>query len=626
MAEKRAARTLAVILHADVAGSTQLVQRDETLAHERITSAFRRLSSTIRQYGGVVHEIRGDALLAEFFRVSDAVSAALKFQQTNTEHNVQFGDNIAPTTRIGISLGEVVIADNTITGPGVVLAQRLEQLAEPGGVCIQSAVYEALPHRLPYDCRPMGEQHLKGFDEPVRVYAVTLKSDAEIPSPESRASASNYRWITAVVLAIGVLISSALIWLQPWERLVEPTSITQSAQPSLDRPSIAVLPFDNLSDDPELGYFADGMTDDLITDLSKLSGLFVIARNSTFAYKGLSVDIRNIGKELGARYVMEGSVRRVGDVVRINAQLIDADTGGHLWAERYDGSIGNIFELQDNIMMKIVSQLAVQLTAVERQSLAKIITTNPRAYEYFLQGREYFYKFSREDIVKAREYYKQAFKLDPDFALAYAMLAWTYWFDFSNGWSDDPEASLMRAEELAQMALALDDALPVAHFVTGLVYRERRDYVKAVVEAEKAIRLDPNYPNGRVLLATVLYYTGRPEEGLEQIQEAMRLEPHHPHNYPFHEGQAYFILGRYEEAINTFKHGLEMNPTSQRLRLWLAAAYAQSGQEDYAAWELDEVLMADPDLTVARIEGAYPFAFSADMANFIDALRKAGLE
>lgn len=626
MAEKKASRTLAVILHADVAGSTQLVQRDESLAHERITSTFRRLSSTIRQYGGVVHEIRGDALLAEFFRVSDAVSAALKFQQANTEHNAKIGDNIAPTIRIGISLGEVIIADKTITGPGVVLAQRLEQLAEPSGLCIQSAVYEALPHRLPYDCRPMGEQHLKGFDEPVRAYAVTVKTDAEIPSPESRASPSYHKWIIVAVLAIVLIISGALVWLQTWKRVVEPASITQMAHPLRDRPSIAVLPFDNLSGDPELGYFADGMTDDLITDLSKLSGLFVIARNSTFAYKGLSIDIRDVGKELGARYVMEGSVRRAGDVVRINAQLIDADTGGHLWAERYDGSISNIFELQDNIMMKIVSELAVQLTAGERQRLAQQTTTNPQAYEYFLQGREYFYNFSKDDILKARELYQKAFELDPDFALAYAMLAWSYWFDFSNGWSDDPESALTRAEELAQKAIALNESLPVAHFVTGLVYRERKDYVKAVVEAEKAIRLDPNYPNGRVLLATVLYYTGRPEEGLEQIQEAMRLEPHHPHNYPFHEGQAYFILERYDEAISTFKHGLEMNPTSQRLRLWLAAAHAQAGQEDYAAWELDEVLMADPDLTLSRIEGAYPFSYSADMENFLDALRKAGLE
>jgi len=246
----------------------------------------------------------------------------------------------------------------------------------------------------------------------------------------------------AALLVVVVLISGALIWLQPWKRVVEPASITQLEHPSRDRPSIAVLPFDNLSGDAELRYFADGMTDDLITDLSKLSGLFVIARNSTFAYKGLSVDIQNIGKELGARYVMEGSVRRVGDVVRINAQLIDADTGGHLWAERYDGSISSIFELQDNIMMKIVSQLAVHLTAAERQSLAQNLTINPQAHEYFLQGREYFYKFSKDDILKARELYKKAFKLDPEFALAYAMLARTDTGSHASIASSSPQLSV----------------------------------------------------------------------------------------------------------------------------------------------------------------------------------------
>jgi adenylate cyclase len=222
--------------------------------------------------------------------------------------------------------------------------------------------------------------------------------------------------------------------------------------------------------------------------------------------------------------------------------------------------------------------------------------------------------------------FRETIDTDPDFALAYAMLAWTYWFDFSNAWTDEPDESLESASRIAQQAIELDDSLPIAHFVKGLVHRERKEYAAALAEAEQTIRVDPNYANGRVLLATVLYYTGRPTEGLEQIKEAMRLEPHHLHNYPFHEGQAYFILGRHDDAIRTFKQGLSMNPTSQRLRLWLAASYAQADRIDDAKWELEQVLVMDPDLSLSRIEKAYPFRYSADMENFLAALARAGLQ
>ena len=300
--------------------------------------------------------MRGDALVAEFGRASDAVEASLAFQAENTEFNSTLEDDIRATLRIGISLGEVVIADNTVTGEGVVLAQRLEQLAAPGGLCIQSAVHEAVPGRLPFEYDNLGEQEIKGFEEPVRAYAVRLKRGEAIPPPELHAliegtppARPKRQWIVGGLIAFLILVGGGLTWLQLWVPREEPASIERMAFPLPDKPSIAVLPFANMSGDSEQEYYVDGLTDDLITDLSKLSGLFVIARNSTFTYKGKSVKIQQVAEELGVRYVLEGSVRRAGDQVRINAQLIDATTGGHLWAERYDGSLADVFALQDKV-------------------------------------------------------------------------------------------------------------------------------------------------------------------------------------------------------------------------------------------------------------------------------------
>ena len=630
MAKDDLSGKLAVILHADVAGSTQLVQQDEQLAHERIRDTFRRFSDTIEKYHGRVQELRGDALLAEFERASDAVTAALAFQSEHRDHLDKYKDGIRPEIRVGIALGEVVIADSTVTGAGVVLAQRIEQLAESGGLCITSAIHEALPNRMPFSIESLGEQVLKGFEEHVRVYRVQLSADESVPPPQQKShrqiTLQNWWQRAAIVVIVLLVVLGVGYWSKYSILQEEPSSIERIAFPLPDKPSIAVLPFTNMSDDPKQEYFADGMTDDLITDLSKLSNLFVIARNSSFTYKGKNVDVREIAQKLNVRYVLEGSVRRSDGTVRINAQLIDTETGGHLWAERYDGTLENIFVLQDGITQKIVSALAVELTTDERETLKSMDTENLQAYEYFLKGREHFFRYSKDGMMEARELLGRSIELDPNFAHAYALLAWTYWFEFSNGWTHDPESTLDRAEALATTAINLNSELPVAYFVTALVYRERRDYVKAVVEAEKAIRVDPNYANGRVALATVLYYTGRAEEGLEQIREAMKLEPHSTHNYLWHLGQAYFILNRYEEAIIAFENGLQKNPTSERLRLWLAAAYAQTGQIDDASLELEEVFLSNPELTRSHIADAYPFWYFGDLSNFLDALAKAGLD
>jgi adenylate cyclase len=423
--------------------------------------------------------------------------------------------------------------------------------------------------------------------------------------------------VVSIVLAVTASIS---FWISPWKPADD--IVAEGLAPI----SIAVLPFDNLSGDPGQEYFADGITDDLITGLAKNPALLVIARDSTFLYKGQQLDVYQVADRLNVRYILRGSVRWIGEQVRINVQLVDTTSGAHLWAERYDDAISHVFELQDLITQNILSALAVRTSAGARQDLGRPHTNNPQAYDSFLVGRQHFFLYLNKDKNQgARGYFQKTIEFDPDFAMAYAMLAWTHVFDVMNGWSDARDRSLLRAEELAVKAISLQQALPVAYFVKGLVYREREEYVKALVEAEKAIGYDPNYANAHVLLATLLYYAGRPQEGLHRIKKAMQLNPHHPYNYAFHLGQAYYILGRYVEAIDAFNQGIASNPASERLHVWLAAAYAQAGKTDEAEWEMDQVLTMNPEFSLRRMQKTFPFKDAADREHFLAGLRKAGL-
>ena len=390
MNEDRLPSKFAFILHADVASSAALVQQDKQLAHERIQDTFLRFGTTIGKYQGKVIELRGDALLAEFERASDAVSAALSFQGDHAYHISRLKDDLRPTVRVGITTGEVIIADGTVTGAGVVQAQRIEQLADPGGVCITAAIHDALSTRMPFDLESLGEQELKGFNDPVRVYRVELIAGESVPPAQqanNKKTPSNRPGsiVAAIVIALAVM-GGAAYWFDTREPEVEVASIERVALPLPDKPSIAVLPFTNMSNDPEQDFFAQGMTDDLITDISKISGLFVVSRNSVEKYKGKTVEIRQVAEELGVRYIMEGSVRRVGNEVRINAQLIDAFSGGHEWAERYDGSLKDVFAMQDRIIASIVDELEITLIAGEQAELTEIKTSNTDAYDAYQRG------------------------------------------------------------------------------------------------------------------------------------------------------------------------------------------------------------------------------------------------
>jgi len=637
---------MAAILHADVAGSTALVQLNESVAHERINDAFKRFSRTIEQYGGTVHEVRGDALVAEFSRASNAVSAALAFQAKHSQHLARLPGDVKPTVRIGVSLGEVIFADGTVTGAGVVLAQRVEQFAVPGGLCITGAIHEALPQRMPVEQEDLGEREVKGFGEPVRVYAVDLRDGTVLPEPVDSHDGRKALLSRRTVIALASLLivgAGLLIWLQPWAPApgsppAGSPALSQTDEPAspppptgdqqharIDKPSIAVLPFDNMSGDPEQEYFADGITEDLTTDLSKISGLFVVARNSSFAYKGKSPDVREVSRSLGVRYVIEGSVRRAGDQIRINAQLIDATTGGHIWAERFDGTMADVFSLQDDVNGKIVTALEVNLTADDRKRLSKVETYNPEAYDMLLRGFKQYQFFTRETNSEARDLFKQAITLDDTYARAYANVALTYGSEVNFNWTDNREESIRLGLEYAARALELDDRIPQIYLTRSMLYLAQRRYDAAVEAARRTIEVHPNYADGHAALAFVLSYTGFNKEALSAIRQAKRINPQYSYIYLAVEGRILFLLGRYEEAVGYLEEAVERNPVFERGQLTLAATYAALGRFDDASWAVEEVLLIKPDISLADERREANYKMPEDRDRYFDALRKAGL-
>jgi TolB-like protein/class 3 adenylate cyclase/Flp pilus assembly protein TadD len=629
MATDRLSGTLAVILHADIAGSTALVQEDKELAHERIQDTFRRFSITIEKYQGQVLELRGDALLAEFKRTSDAVSAALSFQIDQICYNDQLEDALRPGVRVGIAMGEVIIADNTVTGAGVVQAQRVEQLADTGGVCITTAIHEALSRRMPINLEDLGEQVLKGFDHPIGVYRVELKSGESLPPPagmpQDSLLAKSRRRVVVFVTIILIVAGGAAFWSQSPVPLtqVETASIERMASPLPDKPSIAVLPFNNLSGDSQQEYFVDGLTEDLITDLSQVSGLFVIARNSVFTYKGRAVKVQDVAEDLGVNHVLEGSVRREGDRLRINAQLINAISGHHVWAERFDRDLTDVFALQDEVIKKIVTAMKVELTDAEKGGLEKRYTDSIEAYDLFLKGQRAFFEFTREGNQEARNLYREAVELDPNFARAWANLGWTHARDYQDGWSESPEDSLDTALALARKASKLDPTSSQVRWVLGQVLLFRQEYERALKAVRKAIELSPGNADARILLARILAFSGDPKESIRLIEEAMRINPYFPMQYQMNAGIAYFADGNYIKAESALVEAANRNPGAQRVRMWLAATYANAGKLEEAAWELQELMTLNPSFSVKGIERSIPFRDVTVRDKLVNGLRLA---
>ncbi len=633
MAENRRPGKLAVILHADIADSTTLVQQDEHIAHERIQDTFRRFSDTIEKYQGRVRELRGDALLAEFERTSDSVSAVLAFQAEQAEYITKLNDNIRPIVRVGIALGEVIIADNTVTGAGVVLAQRVEQLAEPGGLCVTGAIHEALPERLPFIQTSLGERQVKGFEEAVRVYRVALKPGGTIPPPQSTKKHTGLSWSgkavfvgVAIVLVIAVGVA---FWQQPWISLKEPASVERMALPLPDKPSIAVLPFTNMSDDPKQEYFVDGMTEDLITELSKLSGIFVIARNSMFSYKGKAVKVRQVAEELGVRYVLEGSVRRADSRVRFNVQLIDATTGGHLWAERFDRDASNVFAVQDEAIQLIVDVLAVQLSASEQQRLERLPTTNLEAYDYYLRAEQAARTGFRPKLREALGLYEKAMALDATFAEAFAADARTAADVMRLNYDDILPGPIARkrAYEHAGQALEINPEAPLPFAVLAILQTVDRRHEEALTSARRAVALGPSDAAAHAALSLVLTFGSHHTDAITAIENTMRLNPNLSTGDSIVAGLAFILNDKPERAIEILERARAEAPNVDDIHAMLTAAYARADRQDDARRAAAEAERLGPNLCVElyRVILAH-FRSDQDLAKIVDAMREGGLQ
>jgi adenylate cyclase len=608
MEKDQLSRKLAVILHADVVGSTSLVQKNESLSHTRIKNCFQKFSETIDTYGGIVHEIRGDALVAEFERASDAVTASLAFQKLNTVTNLKNNDEIQPVLRIGVSLGEVIVADGTMTGEGVVLAQRLEQLATPGGVVVQGSVSETVPGRMPFEFESLGEQVLKGFEKPVRAFAATLQSDKTLPLPDavgsSQAEGAGYPEMSTKLLSdtYETLIG---------ERLELP-----------DKPSIAVLPFQNMSGDPEQEHFADGISEDIITALSRVPDIVVIARNSTFVYKGRAVDVRQVGNELGVGSVLEGSIRKSGDRLRVTAQLVNTLTGDHIWAERYDRKLDDIFTIQDEITHNIVVELQVKLVTGQNSRLSAIGTDSIEAWSLVLRAGPLVESHEQDNAMSAKIMLHQALELDKNYAAAWVLLGWIHWEESVWGWCENIDQSLQLALEAAEHSRSADPGYPDTYSLLGQIYRTKGDLNQAIEMNEKAFQLAPNDAGVVAIQGSTLVFCGKVKEGIRKIYKALRLSPFPPPWYLTKLGYALHIDGDNVRAIPVLRTAVKKEPNSHLGRVWLVSALFEAGEISEAREFSESVLAIEPDFSV----NSWVKEFDGEQINRVSAnLLSAGL-
>ena len=590
MAEERIQRRLAAILAADVVGYGRLVREDEegTLAAVRsdITEAF---DPNVTAHNGRIFKTMGDGLLVEFASVVDSVRCAVEVQRTLADRNADRPEDRKIDFRIGVNLGDVVVEGDDLHGDGVNIAARLEGLADPGGIFISGTAFDQIQKNVDVGYEYLGEREVKNIADPIRVYRVlTGPDDAGKLIGVTKRSTGPWKWPAIAAAALVVLATAGIAWWQPWAPETEPASIDKMAFKLPDKPSIAVLPFTNMSDDKAQEYFADGITEDIITDLSKVSGLFVIARNSTFTYKGKAVKVKKVAQDLGVRYVLEGSVRRSGDKIRITAQLIDAVKGHHLWAERYDRDAESVFAIQDEIAAKVAAELAVTLKTDEQGRLFRRHTNNLEAYETYLRARRLVgptRDASRRS--KRKRLLERVIELDPGFAAAYAQLSLNLALEVRMGQSASPKADVQRLLRLAQKAVATDESYAGSYVALGTAHLMKREHDKAVAAAQEAVRLEPSFATGHAFLGTYLHWAGRGDEAIESMKTAMRLEPNATGNVPLRNatflGYAYFTAGRYDDAISTLDRNYEayVRRASPGLA-FLAAAYTATGQDEKA--------------------------------------------
>ncbi len=630
MPEERVKRKLTAIFSADVKGYSRLMSEDE-VATVAILKEYRRImAELIEHYGGRVVDSPGDNLLADFASVTDAVQCAMEIQAELKSRNAELPENRKMEFRIGINLGDVIDEGERIYGEGINIASRLEGLSDEGGVCISSSVYNQVKNKLELNYEDIGDQTVKNIPDPIRVYCVRGKDgDAEVQGarePSGRIKKQHKIAMAALIVLIAAV--AIFIALRSYRsKLPPPVDTASSLQTTplmTSKPSIAVLPFKNLSGDPEQAYFSDGITNDIITDLSRFRELLVIASNTSFTYKDKPVKVKDVGQELGVRYVLEGSVQKTGDKVRINAQFIDSTTGNHLWAERYERDLKEIFSVQDEIVQMIVAKLAVKIYSAERLRVMRKPTDNLEAYEYLLRGHYYLLQRTSSGAVKARQMFERAIALDPQYAYAHVGLGDYYLDTVEYGWTEFSEQALERAYDLAQKALVLDQSNAAAHTLLGSVFAFRAKYDLAISALQKAIELNPNDADSYHNLGWVLLWSGKHDEAIIALKTAIRLDVNSLQNTRMHLGFAYYLKDQYEDAIRSLEKGVIHRPNFLGYHIALAAAYAQSGRLQDARQSAAKVLRLDPFFEIESYGTA--FRNPADRQKIIEGLQKAGLK
>ena len=625
--EQKTIRKLRAILSADVKGYSLLMADDEAFTIRTLKEYRSIMSAQIEQHNGRVVDSPGDNVLAEFASAVDAVTCAVEIQKVLKEKNDELPDDKKLEFRIGINIGDVVQDEDRIYGSGVNVAARIEGLAEPGGVSISRSAYDQIKDKITLGYEYIGQHDVKNISEPVRVYKILMGPEDAGKLIGEEPTRVRKKWVLPLVIVAAIIVTSFAWYF--YQNIVkpdvEPASIENMAFPLPDKPSIAVLPFDNMSGDSEQEYFCDGLTEEIITALSKVPKLFVIARNSTFTYKGKPVKVQQVSEELGVRYVLEGSVRKVDNRLRITAQLIDAIKGHHLWSERYDRELKDILAVQDEITMKIITDMGVKLTTGEQARVSAKGTANLDAYLKCLEAREYIFRLNRDSNLIARQRAEEAITLDPEYSIAYSLLSNTHILDVWFKWSKSPKESMMRAFELARKALALDESNSGAHLVFAKIFLLQRLHDKAIAEGERAVSLAPNAADAINILGLILRFAGRPQEAATMHERAIRLNPMPPAQYFYQLALCYTFIGEYQKAIAICKEALKKNPDDFVGRITLTIAYSALGSETEAKAEAEEALRISPKFTVAYAEKTWPYKNTADKEFVISALRKAGL-
>lgn len=572
---------LAAVLAADMVGYSRLMEADErgTLARLR-THRIELIDPAIAKNQGHIIKTTGDGMLVEFQSVTDAVRCAAEVQERMRRRNSDVADERRIDFRIGINLGDIIFEDGDIFGDGVNIAARVEQLAEVGGICVTAAVHDQVEGRVDVAFEDLGEKALKNISRPVRVYRVVAESLEPRPAPVKR----------------------------------QPGAVV--------KPTVAVLPFVNMSGDPEQEFFADGLTEDILTELSRRRELFVISRTSTFVYKGQAANLPEIARKLGARYLVEGSVRKAGDRLRVTVQLIDTASDSHIWAERYDRRLDDVFSIQDEITSAIVATLPGRLEAAQHDQLARTKPSNMAAYECVLAAKVLHHRSSRDDNAEALKLIDRALTLDPDYAHAHAWRGCILGQAWGYGWCKDKDATFSAIAFELDRAMALDDNDADVHRILAAVAIVRNDMNRARYHQDRALALNPNYDLVVVQMGELFTWLGRAQEGVDWIRKAMRLNPHHPARFWSHLGKAHFVGRQYAQAIEAFMH---LSATDTQLHAFLAACYGWLGDRTAASAHLSRLRELDPQLDLQKFLATMHYANEADLQHLADGLVKAGM-